>query len=325
VLPVPASLAPRPSLTLEIPLPAPFHVGRTIGFLRTSSLRTPYRFMGPRRLRRLAVLWHRLAMVEFTFLSGSARPGGSRPAGRPRLVLRVWTAGRAEAAASAAPARALARAVWSLDDDLRSCARALTADPLLAPLVQRCRGLRMVRTPDLYEALLIAVAGQQISVAAAESTRRRLIDACGARTNHDGVAYCGYPFPERLAAVPPPRLAALGLSRQKAHYIGEIARAAAAGRLDGTAFDGVSDEEAVARLTALPGVGRWTAEIALMRGLPRPDVFPAADLGLQVALQRLTGAATRLGEAEARALAERWRGWRSYAALYLWSSLHIAA
>ncbi len=297
---------------IVLPLPRPFSVGRTLAFLHTSSLRTPYHFDHARRLRRLVRFGGRASVVEFAFDEPEAR-------------LRARVLGSAAGDGRAAALRRLATHVWRLDDDLARGYRVLRGDPLMAPLVGRCAGLRNVRTPGLYEALLTAVLGQQISVAAAESLRRRLMEALGDRRTSGGVAYLGYPAPRRLRAASPGALQALGLSRQKARYVREIADRAVADRLDAAAFDGLSDERAVEQLREIPGVGRWTAEIALMRGLGRRDIFPAGDLGLALAVQRLQRRATRPEEPELRSLAERWAGWRSYAALYLWWSLGINA
>jgi DNA-3-methyladenine glycosylase II len=297
---------------ITLPLPTPFSVPRTLSFLRTSSLRTPYHFVGAHRLRRLVRLDGRPSVVEFGFASPGAR-------------LRVRAVAPAPRPGQAAALRRLATSVWSLDDDLHRCYAALRRDPLIAPLVRLCAGLRMIRTPDLYEALLIAILGQQISVAAAEAVRRRLLAALGDRVVCQGTTYTGYPPPRRLLRTSPAALRGLGLSRQKARYVLEIADRARAGSLSPAAFDGLLDEQALARLLEIPGVGRWTAEIVLMRGLGRPDVFPAADLGLASAVQRLLGRRTRPAEDELRTLAERWTGWRSYGALYLWRSLGIAA
>jgi len=221
--------------------------------------------------------------------------------------------------------RRLAATVWSLGDDLQRCYRIFKSDPVMAPLLGHCRGLRMIRTPDPYEALLIAVVNQQVSVASAESIRRRMNAALGDRIVSDGITYITYPSPRRLLATRPTALRALGLSRQKARYVREIAARAAAGALDPALFDALDDEAVIARLMEIPGVGRWTAEIVLMRGLGRADVFPAGDLGLAVAVQRVLGRKDRPTEDEMRALAEHWKGWRSYGALYLWRSLGITA
>jgi DNA-3-methyladenine glycosylase II len=215
--------------------------------------------------------------------------------------------------------------VWSLDDDLQDCYRVFGQDPLMKRVLAHSRGLRMIRTPDLYEALIIAVVNQQLSVAAAESIRRKLYAALGDRLTRDAVTYLGCPPPRHLLTADTRTLRALGLSRQKARYVREVAERAAAGALDPGVFDDLDDEAAIARLIEIPGVGRWTAEIVLMRGLGRIDVFPAGDLGLVIAAQRVLGRRDRPREDELRAMAERWRGWRSYGALYLWRSLGIAA
>jgi DNA-3-methyladenine glycosylase II len=213
--------------------------------------------------------------------------------------------------------------VWSLDDDLRRCYRVFAQDPVMRPLLALSRGLRMIRTPDLYEALMIAIVNQQVSVAAGESIRRKLNAALGDRLTVDGLAYVGAPVPQRVLAAGAAALRGLGLSRQKARYTLEIAERARTGALDPARFNALDDEAAIAKLMEIPGVGRWTAEIVLMRGLGRADVFPAGDLGLIIAVQRLLGRKDRPTEDELRAMAGRWRGWRSYGALYLWKSLGI--
>ncbi len=306
---------------ITLPLPRPFSITRTLSFLQHSSLRTAYHFVDARRVRRLVRLDGQPRIVEFGFPAASRPPlqvtTVSEATGRRRRLNNVP---RLNAAL-----RRLAATVWSLGDDLRQCYRIFKSDPVMAPLLGRCRGLRMIRTPDLYEALMIAVVNQQVSVAAAESIRRRLYTALGDRLISDGITYLGCPPPRRLLSAGTRKLRALGLSRQKARYVGEMAERAVAGTLDAAVFDALDDEAAITKLTEIPGVGRWTAEVVLMRGLGRADVFPAGDLGLIVAVQRALERKDRPTEDELRAMAERWRGWRSYGALYLWRSLGIAA
>ena len=314
---------------IAVALPRPFHVPRTLAFLQHSALRTPYRFIEARRVRRLVRLDGRPSVVEFRF------PDTPRPAplaGAPSAQLRIHvvrTSGersvRNERRPSGPALRRLATTVWSLDDDLQDCYRVFGQDPLMKRVLAHCRGLRMIRTPDLYEALIIAVVNHQVSVAAAESIRRTLYAALGDRLTREAVTYLSCPPPRRLLTAGTRTLRALGLSRQKARYVREVAERAAAGALDPAVFEDLDDEDAIARLTEIPGVGRWTAEIVLMRGLGRADVFPAGDLGLVVAAQRVLGRRDRPTEDELRGMAERWRGWRSYGALYLWRSLGIAA
>ncbi len=306
---------------INLPLPSPFSITRTLSFLQHSSLRTPYYFVDARRVRRLVRMHGRPLVVEFGFPAASRRRlqvTVIREATDPRRRLnKVPRLGPA--------LQRLAATVWSLDDDLQHCYRIFKDDPVMARLLGHCRGLRMIRTPDPYEALMIAVVNQQVSVAAAESIRRRLYAALGDRLTSDGVTYLGCPPPRRLLTAGTRKLRALGLSRKKARYVREVAARAVTGALDPAVFDDLDDEAAITKLTEIPGVGRWTAEVVLMRGLGRADVFPAGDLGLVVAVQRVLERKDRPTEDELRAIAERWRGWRSYGALYLWRSLGIVA
>lgn len=217
--------------------------------------------------------------------------------------------------------RQLASFMWGLNDDLTKCYAALRRDPSLAPLLRRNKGLRLMRTPDVYEALVMGVIGQQLSVASAAAIRRRLIMAVGDRVVARGREYRGYPSPTRLLAAGGRALRSAGISQPKVRYLQGIAELAATGGLDRGAFEGLDDETAIEQLMEIPGVGRWTAEMALMRGLGRSDIFPAGDLGLTVATQRLLRMRVRPTEPQLRTLAAHWKGWRSYVALYLWASL----
>ncbi len=300
--------------SFRIPLPPHCNVNRMLAFLRTSALRSPYLVSGPRRLGRL-VQWHQRPIVlEFDF------PTDTREVG-----VTVDTTGKVRSTSAQTPRgadlRQLASLLWGLNDDLTKCYADLRLDPSLVPLLRANRGLRLMRNPDIYEALVMGVIGQQLSVASAAAIRHRLIMTVGERVVVHGREYRGYPSPRRLLAAGGPALREVGMSRPKVRYIQKIAELAATGGLDRDAFDGLDDETAIAQLMEIPGVGRWTAEIALMRGLGRPDVFPAGDLGLTVATQRLLRMRARPKERQLRTLAARWKGWRSYVALYLWASL----
>lgn len=179
----------------------------------------------------------------------------------------------------------------------------------------------MVRAAGLYEALLSAILGQQISVASAQSMRRRLMGALGDRILLDGVPYATYPSRERLLAAGLEGLQAIGITRQKAGYLLAVAEQALRGALEHDRFTGLSDREAVALLCETPGIGPWTAEVGLMYGLGRRDVWFAGDLALRTAVQRVLGLTDRPSERELRTLSERWVGWRSYLALYLLMTL----
>lgn len=308
---------------MQIQLPEKYSVEWMLRRLRTSSFGVLYRFESDRVLRRPLWVAGAPVVVEFD-LRRSGRLGfrpvsALAPAGPPVKradLLRELSA--------------QVRFLWGLDDDdAKRYEPAIAADPDLAPLVRRFGVLRILRAPDVYECLSIAVIGQQVSVRAAQAIRQRLMEHLGTKIAVAVAAgeerYALLPSPEQLIEAGEETLRGLGLSRQKTVYLLEIARRATAAELERREFAGLSDEEALARLCAIKGVGRWTGEIVLMFGLGRPDVFPAGDLGLQAAMQQLLGLAVRPPEKTVRKIAERWAGWRSYAAFYLWTSLQAGA
>jgi DNA-3-methyladenine glycosylase II len=124
-----------------------------------------------------------------------------------------------------------------------------------------------------------------------------------------------------VAALDPAELTTRQFSRSKASYVIHAARAVAEGALDLDAVGALPFDDAVAEMTRLRGIGRWTAEYVLMRGLGVPDSFPAADTGLRAAIGKAYGLGRSATETEARAHAERWVGWRSWAAFIWWMAL----
>ncbi len=157
-----------------------------------------------------------------------------------------------------------------------------------------------------YETLLRTIVGQQVSVAAAASIWRKLEAAVG-----EGIV------PDALIAASDETLRDAGLSRQKASYARSLAEEIASGRLDLATLP-EDDEEAISALTAIKGIGRWSAEIYLLFAEGRPDMWPAGDLAVQIALGKLKGLETRPSEKLTRELAEGWRPHRGAAAIFLW-------
>jgi DNA-3-methyladenine glycosylase II len=158
-----------------------------------------------------------------------------------------------------------------------------------------------------FVTLLRAIVGQQVSIQAAASIWNKLDAATG-----------GAADPANVAAAAPETLRAAGLSGQKVAYSKSLAEEALTGRLD---FDALpaDDEEAIARLVHVKGIGRWTAEIYLLFAEGRGDVFPAGDLAVQIELARIMGLEeARPTEKAIRALAEPWRPHRGAAAIFAW-------
>jgi DNA-3-methyladenine glycosylase II len=162
-----------------------------------------------------------------------------------------------------------------------------------------------IRTPG-YATLLRTIVGQQVSVQAASSIWAKVEAALG--TVGD---------PAALAAASDEALRAAGLSRQKIGYARSLAEEVTSGRLDFAALP-EDDEEAIAALTRVKGIGRWSAEIYLLFAEGRPDVWPAGDLAVQIEIGRILGHAERPSEKLTRALAEPWRPHRGAAAIFAW-------
>jgi DNA-3-methyladenine glycosylase II len=151
-------------------------------------------------------------------------------------------------------------------------------DAVLAPVVERLRGFRPPLVPDPFEGLVTSITAQQVSLHAAFAIRNRLIQRFG--TPH-GRAW-SFPTVDVLATAEPEDLVAVGFSRRKAEYVVGLARAG----LDYSALATLPDGEVKERLTAVRGLGDWTADWYLARHLGRPDAWPAGDLGLRKALAR---------------------------------------
>jgi DNA-3-methyladenine glycosylase II len=168
--------------------------------------------------------------------------------------------------------------------------------------------------PDPYEALARAIVGQQLSTKAARSIWERLVDILGG----------GLPTPAQLLATDPETVRSAGLSRSKVNFLRDLAERIEDGRLDLGRLADLPDEDIVATLTEIKGVGPWTAEMFLMFHLGRPDVISTGDLGIRRAVQIEYGLDDLPGPNDLERIAEPWRPHRTLACLYLWRSLDNA-
>ena len=157
-----------------------------------------------------------------------------------------------------------------------------------------------------YATLLRTIVGQQVSVASADAVWRKLEQVVGDPTD-----------PRVMAAATDEQLRAAGLSRQKASYARSLAEEVTSGRLPLDALP-ADDEEAIAALVRVKGIGRWSAEIYLLFAEGRSDIWPAGDLAVQIEVGRILGHDTRPTEKHVRALAEAWRPHRGAAAIFAW-------
>jgi AraC family transcriptional regulator of adaptative response / DNA-3-methyladenine glycosylase II len=208
------------------------------------------------------------------------------------------------------------RRLLDLDADAQAIDGHLARDRTLAPLVRALPGLRVPGAWDELELAVRAILGQQVSVQAARTLAGRIAAAYGEAVpgEQPGVAF---PGPERLADA---SLDRVGLPRARAAAVTALARAV----LESPSLLRPERdlEAAVERLAALPGIGEWTAQYIAMRALRIPDAFPASDLGLLRAMAR---GGVRPTPRDLLRRAERWRPWRAYAAVHLWTAAAAAA
>jgi DNA-3-methyladenine glycosylase II len=183
-------------------------------------------------------------------------------------------------------------------------------DVVMKGIIRSRPGVHLVRRGEPFLTLARAICGQQISVKAAQSVWDRIC-ICLDHTI----------TPEAVVAQDRKKLRACGLSDRKTEYIADLAQHFADGRIHVHRWPQMSDEEIIAELVEVRGIGRWTAEMFLIFNLLRPDVFPLDDLGLQkgIRLNYFKGRKVSLGRM--RKLGESWRPWRSVATWYLWRSL----
>lgn len=206
------------------------------------------------------------------------------------------------------------RRMFDLDVNMDAVASTLAADERLRPIIDRLPGLRLPGAWNPFETAVRAIVGQQISVKAARTILGRIVERAGPIANLDQRAGPMHFFPsaEELACCD---LTGLGMTGKRLKTLKELAQGVAAGGIDLTVGNGLSDF--IRRMLKISGIGPWTAQYIAMRALGEPDAFPAGDLGIAQALAQ-NGRRPTAGQIRARA--ESWRPWRAYAATYLWNA-----
>jgi DNA-3-methyladenine glycosylase II len=213
------------------------------------------------------------------------------------------------------------RFMFCMDVDLSAFYERMSTDAYWAPLMKRLRGLRPIYDADLFECMVKVIIGQQMNVKFAATLVDRLVELGGGTVEWNGKLLPVFPSPEKVAGWSYEQLRALSFSQRKAEYVIDFARVIVNGYVDLERLWQMPDEQVHEVLIPLRGIGRWTVECFLLFGMGRPDVMPAADIGVQNAVQKLYGLPQRPREQEIRSLAEAWVPWRSYATYYLWQSL----
>jgi DNA-3-methyladenine glycosylase II len=241
-----------------------------------------------------------------------------------RAVLEVTLTGReAGSPAVRAAADRIVGVALGAAQPVRGFYRAYAADPVIGAAIRDFPGMRAAGVPSLWEALVTAILAQQVNLRFAYDIRRELCETFGRRACFDGELFHAFPVPRSLSAETPATMRRFRLSDAKAKAILGLAGAFEDRTLDETKIAALDDEAAIEVLTALRGVGRWTAEIGLLRGLGRADIFPAGDLGVVKYLaQGLLGHGEKAKEAEMRTFAERWKPYRGLALVYGYAEIN---
>ena len=249
----------------------------------------------------------------------NGRRGVLRVAHEPekdRLRVTVYGEG---AAAVLYPLREKLRRLFDLDADSEQICVHLQGDPLLGKVLLQSPGVRLPGAWDPFEYTLRAILGQQISVAAATTIAGRIANRYGETfTGPEGEPVLLFPSAEQLSGAD---FSDIGVTRTRAKTLQHFVAATLDGEID---FDEPDLERFCAQMTALPGIGDWTAHYTAMRGLSMPDAFPASDLGILIALGKENDGDRKATPKQALARAESWRPWRAYAALLLWQSLKLS-
>lgn len=217
------------------------------------------------------------------------------------------------------------RRIFGLDFDLAGFYRMAKSDAALAPLVERLYGLRPTLAPTPFEMLVGSITAQQVNLAFAFACRARLVRRWGTPVRVAGAELYAFPDAAVLAGARLRELRALKYSTRKGEYIRDLARAIVAGTLDLAALAAAPNAEIVARLMALRGLGRWTADWFLARCCGRGDVCPAGDLAVRKAFEHHYGRGRRLSEEAIRRRARSWGHHQNLAVHYLLAGMRLTA
>jgi len=188
------------------------------------------------------------------------------------------------------------------------------ADPVMAWIIDEVGPLVITRRAERFAALVRAIIFQQLAGRAAQTILDRFVGAVGQGR---------FPTPDQVLATTDETMRAAGLSRGKMTYLRDLAEHVRDGKLNFRRFPRMDDDEIIADLTRVKGIGRWTAEMFLMFNLNRPDVLAVDDLGLRNGATRAYGKKAQVSAKELREMGESWRPYRTAAAWYLWQSLRI--
>lgn len=248
-----------------------------------------------------------------------------RDAGSPKApAIHVQLLGGRTQTRHGAALEAEIRHCLSLDLALEPFYRWAQTDPVLSHLVRRCAGMRPPRAANLFEALVTSITAQQVNLVFATTIRSRLIKRYGQSLTLDGRTFYAFPRPEDLAQATLQELRDLQFSWRKGEYVVNLARQVADGALKLEEFPTLSNAAIIDRIMQVKGLGRWTADWLLARGLGRGDVIAAGDLGVRKAMGKFYCGGRTPSIEEVRELVTPWGMFQNLAVHYLLAGLRMA-
>ena len=292
-------------LTFQVKPVPPFRLDLTVLALRRRTTNIVDRWDGS-TYRRVLIVDHRPVEIEVVQTASSDCP-----------MLEVVARGAELPLCTRRTVMAALRRGLGVDRCLDDFYRLAASERTLGPLAEAFEGLKPPRFPSLFETLVNAFACQQVTLSLGVLLLNRLAETYGSRLDGPGGPAVAFPSAHDLAACRTDGLRPLGFSRQKARAIIELARLVDAGLLDLAGLEQLDDAAAVERLCALRGVGRWTAEYALLRGLGRLHVFPGDDVGARTNLQRWLGLLEPLDYDGVRRVLAGWQPFQGLVYLHL--------
>ena len=203
------------------------------------------------------------------------------------------------------------------EDDIKGFYKVGLKDKRFARIIKHLYGLRAPKTPTVFEALIIAITEQQIALPVAISMRKILVEKYGDSIEIADKRYYTFPSPESLAKAKPEEIRKLKFSSRKSDYIVDISKKVANGEIDLEEMKEWDKEIISATLTKIKGIGPWTAEYMMCRGMGRYDALPANDMGLKASVTKYLNKQERVSEKEVRRLLELFGKYKGYAAFYL--------
>jgi DNA-3-methyladenine glycosylase II len=208
--------------------------------------------------------------------------------------------------------------LFNTNFDLASFYEEVKTDKVMSRVTKKLWGLRSPTTQTVFEALIDSIVEQQISLKVANSIEKKLIKKFGDALDLEGEVYYVYPTPQRMALASVEELRQCGLSQRKAEYIKSASTLIMEGKLDLEKLKNYeSADEIIRELDKVRGVGVWTAELTMLRGMQRLEALPADDLGLRRVISHYYCGGKAITGAQAREIAEGWGKWKGLAAYYL--------